>query len=118
LLHNLGQFTLFATEIPVVTLARVTRLQAQSLADDSHTIYVAETVAGEIVGYGAVHRLPYLVLAGPEGYVSELLVRASERGQGVGRQLLQMMETDGRRRGCSRLMLLRVFSSLELSPAA
>jgi GNAT superfamily N-acetyltransferase len=50
--------------------------------------------------------LPHLILAGPEGYVSELFLRGSHRGQGIGRQLLELIEVQARRRRCSRLMLI------------
>ena len=78
------------------------------LADDSHSIYVAESPHGEIAGYGPVHWLPYLFMAGPEGYVSELFVRDDARGQGVGRQLLRIIEVDARARGCQRLSLINL----------
>jgi GNAT superfamily N-acetyltransferase len=50
--------------------------------------------------------LPYLILAGPEGYVSELFVSDSARGIGIGTQLLKAVEAMAISRGCSRLMLL------------
>ena len=37
-----------------------------------------------LVAYAAVHWLPYLILRGPEGFVSELFVDQAARGQGVG----------------------------------
>ncbi|MBC8524039.1 MAG: GNAT family N-acetyltransferase [Chlorobium phaeobacteroides] len=49
--------------------------------------------------------LPYLVLPAPEGYVSELFVAESWRGQGIGKQLLATAEEEAKTRGCSRLML-------------
>jgi GNAT superfamily N-acetyltransferase len=47
-------------------------------------------------------------MAGPEGYVSELFVRESARGQGVGGQLLDAIETEARARGCTRLSLINL----------
>lgn len=79
-----------------------------ALADDSHTIYVAENAAGEIEGYVAVHWLPYLFLPGPEGYISELFIREATRDQGVGRRLLAQVKTAAIARGCSRLSLLNM----------
>ena len=61
-----------------------------------------------MVGYAAVHWLPYLLLAGPEGYVSELFVRDSEQGKGVGTKLLEVVKREAEERGCSRLMLLNM----------
>ena len=33
-------------------------------ADDSHSVYVAQNPEGEILGYCAVHWLPYLLFSG------------------------------------------------------
>jgi GNAT superfamily N-acetyltransferase len=82
----------------------------QCFADGSHSVYVAQSPAGEIVGYSSVHWLPYLFMNGPEGYVSELFVRSNARGQGVGRQLLETIEIEARARGCSRLSLMNLRS--------
>jgi GNAT superfamily N-acetyltransferase len=71
-------------------------------------VYVAETEEGEIAGYAAVHWLPYLLLLGPEGYVSELFIRESDRGQGIGTQLLEVVKQEAEARGCARLMLLNM----------
>ncbi|MBN1887452.1 MAG: GNAT family N-acetyltransferase [Thermoflexales bacterium] len=75
-------------------------------ADDGHSVYVAESVQGGVVGYASVHWLPYLFLLGPEGYVSELFVKTEARGQGVGSQLLDVIKAEAQARGCTRLALL------------
>ena len=108
LLRSLGLFAHLAAEEAQVTQARVARHLALCQADDSHSVFVAQNPEGDIVGYGAVHWLPYLILTGPEGYVSELFVRDSCRGQGVGRQLLDVIKAEARERGCARLMLLNM----------
>ncbi len=90
------------------TTAQVSRELALCQADDSHSIYVAESQAGQVLAYAAVHWLPYLMHAGPEGYVSELFVRPEGRGQGVGGHLLEVVIQEARRRGCSRLALLNM----------
>ena len=77
-----------------------------SEGDESHTVFVAENQNGEVVGYIAVHWLPYLMLAGSEGYISELFVRESDRGKGVGRKLLEVVNEQAIKRGCTRLMLV------------
>jgi len=108
LLRSLGLFAHLAAEEPQVTQERVARHLALCQADNSHSVFVAQNPEGDIAGYGAVHWLPYLTLAGPEGYVSELFVRDSYRGEGVGRQLLEVIKAEARERGCSRLMLINM----------
>jgi GNAT superfamily N-acetyltransferase len=46
------------------------------------------------------------MLAGPEGYVSDLFVTESTRGAGIGTGLLAAVEDMAVSRGCSRLMLV------------
>ncbi len=76
------------------------------LADDSHSVLVAEDERGLIHGYVSVHWLPYFFLKGPEGYVSELFVNEAARDSGIGTCLLESVKDEARRRGCSRLMLV------------
>ena len=108
LLQGIGWFESFSNREFEDSVTRVESRLQQCLADDSHSIYVAESPHGEIAGYGSVHWLPYLFMAGPEGYVSELFVRDDARGQGVGRQLLRIIEVEARARGCQRLSLINL----------
>jgi GNAT superfamily N-acetyltransferase len=108
LLRSLGIFTCINAEAPQLTQKRILEHLSLLLADDSHLILVAETQEGRIVGYCAVHWLPYLILAGSEGYVSELFVKEQFRGQGIGGQLLEVIKAEAQERGCSRLMLLNL----------
>jgi GNAT superfamily N-acetyltransferase len=97
LLKDIGWFESFKNEPLEVTSQRVRAHVEQCRAHESHSIFVATSSDRNIVGYGSVHWLPYLFLQGPEGYVSELFVRESARGQGVGRELLKTIETEARR---------------------
>ncbi len=108
LLKDIGWFESFNNEPLEVTSQRVRVHVEQCCADKSHTIFVAASSDGQIVGYGSVHWLPYLFLQGAEGLVSELFVRESARGQGVGRELLRNIETEARARGCARLSLINL----------
>ena len=108
LLRALGFFARINAESAETTQARILKHLALAAADDSHLILVAETPAGEIAGYCAAHWLPYLILPGPEGYVSELFVDEAFRGQGIGGQLLDAVKAEAQQRGCSRLMLLNL----------
>jgi GNAT superfamily N-acetyltransferase len=108
LLKEIGWFEFLNNEPVQAATQRVRSHIEQCLADNSHSVFVAESEEGSIIGYGSVHWLPYLFLRGPEGYVSELFVRDSARSQGIGTQLLQTIEGEARKHGCSRLSLLNV----------
>jgi GNAT superfamily N-acetyltransferase len=108
LLREIGWFESLSNEPVEETSRRVGTHLAQCLADDSHSVFVAESPEGELVGYGSVHWFPYLFLPGPEGYVSELFVRESARARGVGNQLLHAIEMEAKARGCVRLSLLNL----------
>jgi hypothetical protein len=71
LLRTMDLFAYINAESPQATLDHVSRHLRLCQADDSHSVYVAQHPGGEILGYGAVHWLPYLLLPGPEGYVSD-----------------------------------------------
>lgn len=89
--------------------ARVEQTMAQRLAesqaDDSHVALVAEDGQGKVLGYTAMHFLPYFMMPGPEAYVSELFMTAEARGRGVGRLLLEHLKAMAKEQGCYRLML-------------
>ena len=108
LLRSLNLFAHINNEEAQSTQQRVLKHLTLCTSDDSHLILVALTSNGEITGYCAVHWLPYLILAGPEGYVSELFIKDEFRGQGIGNDLLEAIEVEAQNRGCSRLMLLNL----------
>lgn len=92
------------------TLAQVEAIVARHLAlclgDDSHSVYLASDPTKGILGYVAVHWLPYLFLPGPEGFVSECFVAEPARGRGIGNRLLESVKDEARERGSSRLELV------------
>jgi GNAT superfamily N-acetyltransferase len=106
LLRGLGWFAFINDEAATETENRVKKHLCLCMADDSHSVLVAEDVKGAIMGYVAVHWLPYLMLPGPEGYVSELFVTETARSTGAGTRLLEAVRRIGVSRGCSRLMLV------------
>ncbi len=112
LLHDIGYFTLANSETQAETSERVRRQLDLCFADDSHNVYVAcmGDDPADVLGYLSVHWLPYLLHNGPEGYISELFIRQAARGQGIGGALLDTAIAEGRRRGCSRMMLLNMRS--------
>ena len=106
LLRSIGWFKRLAAETEAETAASVARQLDACLASPSHSVHLALLGADELAGYVSVHWLPYLILAGPEGFVSELFVRETARGRGIGTRLLATVETEARQRGCSRLQLI------------
>ena len=104
ILRELDYFTHIANASPEEVADRFRRHLELCDADDSHTVLVAENETG-VVGYASVHWLPYLLLPGVEGYLSELFVRESERGKGIGTALLEAIKEQAHDRGCYRLML-------------
>lgn len=107
-LRGLDYFPRLAAMTDEGVQAQVARHLDLCLADASHSVYLAEGPAGELLGYAGVHWLPYLFLRGPEGYVSELFVAQAARGQGVGKGLLAAVKEEARARGCARLSLLNM----------
>ena len=108
ILRELGVFPYFDETPKGDTIRKIRQHITMCLADDSHTLFVAEDDEGAVVAYTAVHWIPYLMLSGPDGYVSELFVTASERGKGIGAQLLEVVKKEAQQRSCSRLSLLNL----------
>jgi len=108
LLRSLELFAHIQAQTPKIVRKQVSRNLGLCNADNSHSVFVALDPAGKIVGYCAAHWLPYLLLPGPEGYVSELFLRESSRGLGIGGQLLKTARAEAKERGCSRMMLLNL----------
>ena len=105
ILRSVDWFTALIELSPEELAAQVTRNLEADSASDSHSIWVAETGAGRLVGYIAIHWLPYLFLEGQEGYISELYVHKGVRGAQIGTRLLETVKEEALQRGCSRLML-------------
>ncbi len=106
ILRSVDWFTALM-EMPVENLEKqITQALAANFADQSHSIWVAETAAGRLVGYLSIHWLPYLFLEGSEGYISELFIHKGARSVGIGSMLLETAKEEAHRRGCSRLMLV------------
>lgn len=103
-LRDLGLFAHIEDEPFEATEGRVAGQLALCAANGDHTVLVAEDEDGQIVGYLAAHWFPNM-LKGGDGYISELFIREAARGKGLGGRFLAAIEEEGKRRGCTRLML-------------
>ena len=104
--QELGWLAWLRAKDPAQVEAAMARRLGEAQEAGGHLVLVAESREGRVLGYAAMHFLPYLMLPGPEAYVSELFVTAAARGQGVGGRLLRHLEELARERGCARLMLI------------
>jgi len=82
---------------------RVGKLIREYVDATERTIYVADR--GGVAGYAAVHWIPFPMLGGWEGYISDLVVGSAGRGSGIGSRLLAVVEDRAGDLGCRRLML-------------
>ena len=105
ILRETDWFDHMAEEASHETASRIRAQVEMWLANDSHTVYVAENASGQVVGYASTHWLPSLFLPGSQGYVSELFVANAYRGKRIGARLLEAVASEGSRRNCWRLML-------------
>ena len=104
ILRELKWFNYITEKSKMVTISKIEDHLRFSQKDSCHNILVAEK-ANELVGFIAIHWLFYVILPGPEGYISELFVSEKERGQGIGSLLLKEVTKQAKTRGCSRLMV-------------
>ena len=61
----------------------LTTTAARAIEGEGHWYFVA-TDGEKIVGYSALHRVPFLLMGGDEGYLSELFIDGRQRGFGAG----------------------------------
>jgi len=105
ILRALDWFEVINHEEPAETERRIMRHLELCQRDGCNTVLVAETPAGGVIGYLAVHWFPN-VMRGMEGYISELFIHPSATGMGAGSRLLAAVNDCARERGCKRLLLM------------
>ena len=67
-------------------------------------VVIAE-LSGEVVGLAHLQATPAIELDRPVAKIGALVVDEAQRGQGVGRALVEAVEEEARRRGCEVLFL-------------
>jgi L-amino acid N-acyltransferase YncA len=72
---------------------------------DGHMVIVAVDEEDKVLGFTNVHWVPFIMLAGLEGYVSDVFVSPMARGKGAGKLLIKKIIEEGKKRGCMRLMV-------------
>ncbi|MCG8548159.1 MAG: GNAT family N-acetyltransferase [Alphaproteobacteria bacterium] len=89
------------------TIPDLTPVAARAIERDGHWYFVA--MDGEkIVGYCALHRVPFLLMGGDEGYLSELFIDGGQRGGGIGGALLDKAVATAKAQGFQRLRLINM----------
>ena len=104
ILRELGWFASLNAETPEETETRMRRYLTDVSAAPGTDVFVAQGPDGDVVGVTAVNWYPSVQFV-CEGYVLQLYLRASARGQGIGRQLLDAVKREAGERHCGRLML-------------
>ncbi len=105
ILRAVGWFERINKETATHTQFQITQRLLQCQREGTHTILVAELPRGKVVAYIAVHWFPVL-MRGIDGYVSELFVHPSAVGKGIGSCLLDAVNEQALKRGCTRLILM------------
>ena len=72
---------------------------------DGHMVIVAVDEEDKVLGFTNVHWVPFIMLGGLEGYVSDVFVSPMARGKGAGKLLIKKIIEEGKKRGCMRLMV-------------
>ncbi len=72
---------------------------------EGHTIHVAVDEEDKVIGFTTVHWVPFVMLGGIEGYVTDLFVSPSASGMGAGNLLIDAVKEEGKSRDAYRLMV-------------
>jgi ribosomal protein S18 acetylase RimI-like enzyme len=95
-------------QAPDRRLTIVRRQLEQALQNPQCHVLVAHHPEKGVVGFVSLQVGTHLVVDGNSGYVSELFVDETCRGQGVGKRLLNAVQQKAMELGCAKLRLINV----------
>jgi len=78
----------------------------EALITGENALLLVAELKGKVVGYIHGEIVTYLLFAGREMLVSELFVRENVRGRGVGKALLNTIESEAVNQKCFRISVL------------
>lgn len=91
------------------------KIRFEAMQDNlDYALFVARSEAGNVIGYIQINREPLTLLVGPRADIAALVVDQSQRGKGVGAELLKHAEKWARD---NRVPLIRVRSNLKRTEA-
>lgn len=104
-LHHSGRPDLFKTEARYFT----DEAFAQRLSDPDHTVYIAETEGGDVVGYAFAWVIKYSDHPTYRDfdcfYIDDICVLKAHRRKGIGRMLFLRCREEATKRGCRNIDL-------------
>jgi len=77
-----------------------------ALIEEENALLLVAVHKKKVVGYIHGEIVKYLLFAGSEMLMSEVFVREAARGQGVGKALIEAIETEAIRQCCFRISVL------------
>ncbi|MEE8389149.1 MAG: GNAT family N-acetyltransferase [Acidiferrobacterales bacterium] len=77
-----------------------------ALIEEESTLLLVAVKGNKVVGYIHGEIAKYLLFAGSEMLVTEVFVREAARGQGVGKSLIEAIETEAVKQRCFRISVL------------
>jgi ribosomal protein S18 acetylase RimI-like enzyme len=82
------------------------RQRLSALINEESALLLVAEQDNDVVGYIHGEIVTYLLFAGSEMLISEVFVMEEARGQGVGRSLIEAMETEAVKQRCFRISVL------------
>lgn len=82
------------------------RQRLSALITEENALLLVAEIDAKVVGYIHGETITYLLFAGREMIVSEVFVRSSARGKGVGKALMASIEAEAAKRKCFRITVM------------